>query len=127
MYSWIQRSKDTLSQIIDHVKLSNKGLTVRVSFVAYRDVQDHNRFDVTDFTENIDLVKKKINEQPASGGGDFPEDVQGGFNKALGLSWKTGSVKSAFHIADAPGHGKDICGYGDNHPKGSPDGYKIQD
>ena len=38
MYSWIQRSKETLSQIIDHVKLSNKGLTVRVGFVAYRDV-----------------------------------------------------------------------------------------
>ena len=61
MHSWIQRSKDTLSQIIDHVKLYNKGLTVRVSFVAYRDVQDHNRFDVTDFTDDIDLVKKKIN------------------------------------------------------------------
>lgn len=33
----------------------------------------------------------------------------------------------AFHIADAPGHGKDICDFGDNHPKGSPDGFKIQD
>ena len=38
MGSWIKRSKETLSQIIDHVKLSNKGLTVRVGFVAYRDV-----------------------------------------------------------------------------------------
>ena len=82
---------------------------------------------MTDFTDNIDAVKKKINSQPASGGGDFPEDVQGGFNKALQLSWNAGSVKSAFHIADAPGHGKDICEYGDNHPKGSPDGFKIQD
>jgi hypothetical protein len=32
----------------------------------------------------------------------------------------------AFHIFDAPGHGKDICpGGGDNYPKGSPDGHKI--
>ena len=38
MYSWIQRSKDTLSQIIDSVRNSNAGLDVKVSFVAYRDV-----------------------------------------------------------------------------------------
>jgi hypothetical protein len=42
---------------------------------------------VTDFNEDIDLVKKKIESQPAIGGGDTPEDVQGGFNKALNLSW----------------------------------------
>ena len=57
----------------------------------------------------------------------MPEDVQGGFNKALGLSWSAESIKSAFHIADAPGHGKDICDWADNFPKGSPDGFKIQD
>jgi hypothetical protein len=37
-------------------------------------------------------------------------------------------VKSIFHIFDAAGHGKDIYDGGhDNHPKGSPDGYKLQD
>lgn len=61
------------------------------------------------------------------GGGDLPEDVQGGFNKALGLSWQPDSIKSAFHIADAPGHGKDICDAGDDYPQGSKEGYKIQD
>ena len=82
---------------------------------------------MTDFTNDIDLVKANINKQAATGGGDFPEDVQGGFNKALSLKWRADSVKMAFHIADAPGHGKDICDWGDNHPKGSPDGFKIQD
>jgi len=125
MSSWIQRSKDTLKQIIESVINENSGLTVRAAFVAYRDVQDHPRFDVTDFTENIDQVKAAISRQAATGGGDFPEDVQGGFNKALGLSWAPESVKIAFHIADAPGHGKDICEHGDSHPKGSPDGFKI--
>ena len=34
----------------------------------------------------------------------------------------------AFHIADAPGHGKDICDEGgDHYPNGSPDGFKLQD
>lgn len=65
----------------------------------------------------------------------MPEDVQGGYNKALGLSWEADSIKSAFHIADAPGHGKDINGsnasiFGscfDSYPAGSPEGFKIQD
>ena len=127
MHSWIQRSKDTLKNIIDHVKATNKGLTVEVAFVAYRDIGDYGRHVVADFTSDIDSVKRLIEKQSASGGGDFPEDVQGGYNKALGLSWGTGSVKQVFHIADAPGHGKDICDWGDDYPKGSPDGFKIQD
>ena len=128
MYSWIQRSKDTLREIIDHVRNTNAGLKVKVAFVAYRDVQDGaQRFDVTNFTEDIDLVKLVINKQAATGGGDFPEDVQGGFDRALCLSWAKDSVKMAFHIADAPGHGRDICDFGDNYPGGSPDGFKIQD
>ena len=83
---------------------------------------------MADFTSNIDSIKSLIESQAASGGGDFPEDVQGAFNKADKLSWGLASVKQIFHIADAPGHGKDICsGHGDNYPKGSPDGFKIQD
>jgi len=82
---------------------------------------------VTDFTEDIKLVTANINKQSACGGGDFPEDVQGGFNKALHLAWTKDSVKIAFLIADAPGHGKEICDDGDYYPKGSPDGFKIQD
>lgn len=43
------------------------------------------------------------------------------------LKWRNNSIKTAFHIADAPGHGTDICEHGDDYPKGSPDGFKIQD
>lgn len=61
------------------------------------------------------------------GGADTPEDVQGGFNKALNLKWSADSAKQLFLICDAPGHGRDICNQGDSYPNGSPDGYKIQD
>ena len=58
---------------------------------------------------------------------DWPEDVQGGFNIALNdLKWSENSAKFAFHIADAPGHGKDICETVDQFPGGSPDGHRIQ-
>ena len=57
----------------------------------------------------------------------MPEDVQGGFHKALGMSWESDSIKSIFHIADAPGHGEGMSGWGDSYPKGSPDGHKLSD
>ena len=73
-------------------------------------------------------MKNFIATTQASGGGDEPEDVQGGFQRAIELKWEKASVKSIFHIFDAAGHGKDIYdGAHDNHPKGSPDGYKLQD
>ena len=63
MGMWIERSKDTLHSIIDHVKAENEGLTVRVGFVAYRDFCDgKDRLDVTDFTTDIDAIKKKIQD-----------------------------------------------------------------
>lgn len=60
-------------------------------------------------------------------GNDGPEDVQGGFNKALKMSWEHDSIKNVFHIFDAPGHGKDINDfYSDSYPAGSPEGFILQ-
>jgi len=83
MHSWIERSKDTLKQIIDHVKSENKGLTVRVCFVGYRDIGDKPRFTIQPFIEDMETVKSFIGKTKADGGADFAEDVQGGFNQAL--------------------------------------------
>ena len=130
MGSWIQRSKDTLKTIIDQAKVENPSLKVRVSFVGYRDFGYGNKqYSVIDFSEDLDIVKSFISKQDAcsSPGNDWPEDVQGGLHKALGMSWEKDSIRSVFHIADAPGHGKDICDWGDRYPDGSPDGHKIQD
>jgi hypothetical protein len=51
--------------------------------VGYRDVQDHPRFSIHEFSDDLEKVKNYISGVQASGGGDFPEDVQGGFHKAL--------------------------------------------
>lgn len=129
MSSWIERSKDTLKQIIDHVKEQNRGLTVRVCFVGYRDIRDTPRFTILPFTENINEVKSFIAKTNAQGGADMPEDVQGGFNKALQQDWGLHSAKQVFMICDAPGHGKDLTGnkgsFADDFPNGSPDGFKL--
>lgn len=43
------------------------------------------------------------------------------------MVWTPESIKQAFHLFDAPGHGTDICDGDDSHRAGSPDGFKIQD
>ena len=75
MMSWINRSKDTLKEILQNIREQYKGLKIRVSFVGYRDINDYNRFDVFAFSEDIDACVKFISKENASGGADAPEDV----------------------------------------------------
>jgi len=129
MQEWIERSKETLHDIINNIKAENEDLRVRVCFVGYRDIKDTERFCIKPFTEDLDDVKNFISNQKADGGRDWPEDVQGGLHKALQQNWEKDSVKQAFLICDAPGHGVDITNDAitDDYPAGSPDGHKIQD
>lgn len=78
MQEWIERSKETLHEIINNVKSENEALVVRVCFVGYRDIKDTERFCVKPFTENLDEIKAFISNVKADGGRDWPEDVQGG-------------------------------------------------
>lgn len=125
MCSWIQRSKETLTGIIKNVCEEHKGLTVKVAFVGYRDISDINRFEIHDFDTDLGKVSNFIGRMSATGGGDFPEDVQGAFNKALNLGWSKHSAKQCILICDAPGHGTDLFTGFDDYPKGSPDGFKL--
>ena len=50
MQEWIERSKETLHEIINNIKTQNKDLQVRVAFVGYRDIRDSERFCVMNFT-----------------------------------------------------------------------------
>jgi hypothetical protein len=84
MYSWIDKAKTTLKEIISNiVKACCGNLRVRVCFIGYRDHGDSPRFSIKDFTEDIDSVKSFIQGVSASGGGDAPEDVVGGLKKCL--------------------------------------------
>ena len=93
MSSWIDRSKDTLKKIISNVKAANSNLQVRVCFIGYRDIRDARRFEIHPFTEDLESLKLFISKVSASGGADNPEDVQGGFNKALMQEWGQNSIK----------------------------------
>jgi len=56
MMSWIERSKETLKGIIANVKEDYNGLKVRVAFVGYRDIGDKPRFEVFQFSEDLDAA-----------------------------------------------------------------------
>ena len=66
---------------------------MRVSFVGYRDVADKPRFEIFEFSEDLDACAKFIGTMRATGGGDTPEDVQGGLQKALEMKWAKDSAK----------------------------------
>lgn len=107
MWSWIDRSKKTLKEIVENIVKDNDGkLKVRVCFVGYRDHCDSVRFSIKGFTEDIEDMKNYIQNVQAQGGGDTPEDVVGGLRKCLDQAWSATSKKQVFHIFDAPCHGK---------------------
>jgi len=102
-------------------------LGVRVCFVGYRDIGDQERFRVMEFTKNIKAVKKFISETMAEGGGDEPEDLQGGLKLALLQDWTEEATKRVFIISDAPCHGKKYHKCDDSYPQGSPNGLVLED
>jgi len=59
MKPWIDRAKETLSEIIDNVVKESEEedpenkLKVRVCFIGFRDHKDDERFSICPFTEDI--------------------------------------------------------------------------
>jgi hypothetical protein len=105
----------------------------RIAVVAYRDFEEGPP-QVLDFV--VESAEAKAWMDPnlkAHGGGDIPEDVQGGLQRALALSWgpdaavKEGEVKLIVHIADAPAHGP-YHDFPDSHPdKVGAQGSRLED
>lgn len=58
------------------------------------------------FNENVEEVKTFINKVHADGGGDEPEDMQGGLKLCLLQDWTEEAAKRCVLITDAPPHGK---------------------
>jgi hypothetical protein len=57
-----------------------------------------------DLTENISSVINFMNSVWAFGGGDVCEDVFGGLEAVINLSWKNPN-RILIHVADSPQHG----------------------
>ena len=106
MGTWIEACKREIKAIIDCVRNQHFNIQIRVSVVAYRDHCDGNKIEeVFKFSDNIAACQKFISQLQATGGGDGPEDVAGGFENALKQNWAAKNKYCVF-LADAPAHGK---------------------
>ncbi|KAK0747732.1 hypothetical protein B0T21DRAFT_379721 [Apiosordaria backusii] len=99
-----QQVKSTIAEV--------KGLffnetDLRVAVLGYKDHGDSPNIQFQDFTTSVDQVLTFLNKLYASGGGDDAEDVLGGIQTAVNASW-TQQTRCLVHIADAPGHGRDL-------------------
>ena len=124
MISYINGVKEQIINIINEI--NNSGCRLKgIAFVGYKDWSDgENHFEIMDFTQDINVFKNFISKINVTGGGDFPEDVIGGIDKAINvLSWHEDSkTRIIFHLADAPPHGKPLYHEhsSDDYPKGHP-------
>lgn len=120
--------KNQINKIVQEALTLNEGKApVRVAFCGYRDHSDSERFSVLDFVENQQITQFRsfVEKVRAFGGGDGPEDIVGGFQKALDLSWVSSS-RIVMHIADAPCHGKRYHNMHDDYPSGDPSGIEPE-
>jgi hypothetical protein len=121
MGDWIQAAKDEIRDIVHETQTTFPFTDFKVAFVGYRDYGDAERFVIVPFTLVQDLLEE-IQNVYALGGDDLAEDVAGGMEKARELDWSDADVRSLFHIADAPPHGREYhnAATSDRYPRGDP-------
>src|SRR5690606_27546543 len=98
MQPHIDMVKDKVKEITTKVKEEFTEASFRVSIIGYRDFCDVKRFEDTPF-DTVNTSVDFLSKLKASGGGDAPEDVNGGLQKAVNLDWKS-AARLLVHIAD---------------------------
>ncbi|KAG9389524.1 Conserved hypothetical protein CHP02452 [Carpediemonas membranifera] len=93
-------------------------VSVRFAVVAYRDIGDSPMVEAMDFTDDLGRLTSFTRELSASGGGDYPENICAGIDRALTLSWQEKGVRTAMIWGDAPNHWISTARLrGDSHPE----------
>lgn len=98
--------KADLKNVIERVKNDNSDISIFTSTVFYRDEGDDYVVKSSEFTSDINETISFIDQQKASGGGDFPEAVHTALNRCINeLQWSTiAKTRVAFLLLDAPPH-----------------------
>jgi len=120
MGSTITSCKNSIESLVKTLTQID-GLDVRFSLIPYRDHGASEQFctKVYPFTWDTQQMKRNVDSQSASGGGDTPEAVTAAMYEALCLDWRDDAAKVVVFMADAGPHG---LGEGHSFPDGDPDG-----
>jgi hypothetical protein len=117
-------TKNEIQTLVNSLPTVYPDIPIRLAFVGYRDHCDGSqRISIAPFGKvgEVGQFKTKLAGEPATGGGDGPEDVMGGLEEILKLEWRS-ATKMLIHIADAPCHGSRFHSMGDDYPAGDPRG-----
>lgn len=93
-----------LTDIVGRVRAESPETRIRVGAVFYRDRTDSVPLQRIGFTADVRGFVSAMQTVNASGGGDYPEDLDAGLDTAIhGLDWsQDDSVKVLVVVADAP-------------------------
>jgi hypothetical protein len=93
-----------VASIVRRIEDSAPGVSIRVGAVFYRDRSDQVPLQRIAFTDDVHGFAEAMTQVAASGGGDYPEDLNAGLQAAVQeLSWSEGNAARALVlIADAP-------------------------
>ncbi len=94
-----------LADIVSRTRAESRQVQIRVGAVFYRDRHDQQPLQRIPFTTNIQGFTQAMQSIFATGGGDYPEDLNSGLEAALNsLSWsqQENAAKVMVLVADAP-------------------------
>jgi len=95
--------------IVSNVKEKHPDVQIRFGLTLYRDKGDEYVIRNFEFTSDVKTMKEQFKKQSAKGGGDYPEAMEEGVEKALEASWRAeDGVRMMFLVADAPPHDENI-------------------
>ena len=93
-----------LASVIDRV-MNETGVQTMLSVNFYRDEGDDYVVRDFGFTDRINIAIEHLEDQRASGGGDYPEAVTRALKNGIaGHEWRQSSEKLMFLVLDAPPH-----------------------
>ena len=95
--------------IIQSIQESYPEVTMRFGLVVYRDIGDTYVVRDFDFTDSLTLMQDTLENQVASGGGDYPEAMEQALDQAVSAQWQGGNTaRLLFLVADAPPHDENL-------------------
>ncbi|MBN1243085.1 MAG: VWA domain-containing protein [Spirochaetales bacterium] len=98
----IERLKATIEIIHDNIASISPRPAVRFGMVLYKDEGDEYVTRVVPFTEDLESFRKSLALVHASGGGDYPEDLEAALEDAVTrMRWNDDGVRLAFVVTDA--------------------------
>jgi Mg-chelatase subunit ChlD len=101
----INRLRQTLEIITMNIESFSPNPALRLGMVLYKDKSDAYVTKVVPFTDSIEIFQNELNKIDASGGGDYPEDLQSAlYDTIKKMEWNENGIRLAFIITDAPPH-----------------------